>query len=623
MSGVFLGILLLGGLGLVLTGSGSYFQGNLASTTVAEAGDTSISISSFDRMARRQLSRQGLSPEQAYKAGILERLLDRQIARTLLYQHARNQGVRIADARLRQRIDSLLGPNTGADKSRQQALDRLLRAQGMSESTFIRMLRQDISNSLMRDILTKSTGMTPQPIATALAQWQAETRDLYAVKLPHSRIDDVQEPDEQELENYYRQIRDRFSIPERRNLTIALLKRERVAEQIDISDAKIRQYYEDNKSRYTDPEKRKITQAVFSDKEQAGMVARRATKHDITLEQATKDVTGSVDDYMGEQVFQRSGLNESITKPVFSAKIGETVGPVKSALGWHVINVKDSVDASTQPLNAVEADLRAKLKKERIGDELFKLSQELDERLIGGERLKSLAKNYNLELKDFDNVRRDGTMANGDKILPRLSDTDRQKILKKAFSLQETRFPSQVESYKNGYYTVRVNSIKEETHKSFETVRAWVREKWQSRQRRLKNLEKAKATLKKLENGELRLGAVARKNGQELLEFDTIMRNQPPEALPRNAVIRAFSMAEGEYGYVGDDHHVIFMKLSVINMPAAQDLDNKNLQQTHKQVTKQFGNELLSRYIDYLRSVYDVSINRDLLKRRYVNQDGS
>ena len=623
MSGVFLGILLLGGLGLVLTGSGSYFQGNLASTTVAEAGNTSISITAFDQQARRQLSRQGLSPSQAYKAGILERLLDAEIARTLLYQHARNQGVRIGDARLRQRIDSLLGPSTGADMTRQQALDRLLRAQGMSEDTFIRMLRQDISNSLMRDIITGSTSHTPRPIAAPLAQWQAETRDIFAVKLPHSRIDTIKEPDEKALKNYYQQIRDQFSIPERRDFTLALLKRERVAEQIEISDAQLRQYYKDNKSRYEVPEKRKITQAVFSNKQKAEMVARRATKHDISLEQATKDVTGSGQDYMGEQVFQRSGLNASITEPVFSAAIGETVGPVKSALGWHVINVKDTIAASTQSFASVKEELRKELKQERIGDELFSLSRELDERLIGGEKLETLAGDYNLVLRDFQRISRDGTTKEGETILSDLPKKSRQQILDKVFALEEAHFPSQVAAYKDGYFTVRLDRIRQKSYKDFEAVRATVREKWQTRQRRLKNLDQAKAALKKLKGGELRLGALARQNDRELLEFNDVRRNKPPEGLSRNAVIRAFEMEEGKYGYVGDDRHVIFMKLSAIDMPQADQLDNQRLQQVRNKATQRFRNEMLSRYIDHLRAQYDVSINRDLLKRRYANQGGS
>ena len=177
----------------------------------------------------------------------------------------------------------------------------------------------------------------------------------------------------------------------------------------------------------------------------------------------------------------------------------------------------------------------------------------------------------------------------------------------------------QVDSYADGYFTVRLDRIEPESHKPFKQVRDQVREKWKARQRRLNNLEKAKQTLKKLNSGELRLGKVARQNNRELLEFNNFKRKQAPQDLTRNAVIRAFKLNEGEYGYVSSDNAVIFMKLSAINMQAANALDEKKLEQARSTIQKQFQNELMSRYIDYLRDQYDVSINRDLLKRRYAN----
>ena len=90
-----LGILVLAGGGLVFTDVGGFFRGGTSSSDVVKIGRENVSINTFDRVARRTLSQLGITPQQAYKLGYLNEILNAEVRRRLLLRAADDENLRL------------------------------------------------------------------------------------------------------------------------------------------------------------------------------------------------------------------------------------------------------------------------------------------------------------------------------------------------------------------------------------------------------------------------------------------------------------------------------------------------------------------------------------------------
>lgn len=90
--------------------------------------------------------------------------------------------------------------------------------------------------------------------------------------------------------------------------------------------------------------------------EQFEIPERRRVRHAIM---ATPDETPR----FHSRTLNRGELAGTLEQLVFSANPGETVGPIKDPLGWHVVTVEAVEPASKRPLEAAEARLLAVAKR--------------------------------------------------------------------------------------------------------------------------------------------------------------------------------------------------------------------------------------------------------------------
>ncbi|HRC27332.1 MAG TPA: SurA N-terminal domain-containing protein, partial [Alphaproteobacteria bacterium] len=128
------GLLLLAAGGMVFMDVGGFFRRGVQSGDVARVGREGIGLSAFDRMLRAVLSQQGIGPQDAWRFGIVQQVLGMEIRETLVARAAADMGLRVSDAAVAARIAEFVKPMARDGATPQQALDRLLQMQGMSEA---------------------------------------------------------------------------------------------------------------------------------------------------------------------------------------------------------------------------------------------------------------------------------------------------------------------------------------------------------------------------------------------------------------------------------------------------------------------------------------------------------
>ena len=124
-------------------------------------------------------------------------------------------------------------------------------------------------------------------------------------------------------------------------------------QMIDIPESEIQQYYEEHKEDYREPEKRKIQYALFpvvptrADSEAVwqdamDLIKRIKEGEDFaSLAKTYSEDPGTRDKGGDLGFFGRGTMVKPFEDAVFSAKVGQIVGPVKTPYGLHIIKIEE------------------------------------------------------------------------------------------------------------------------------------------------------------------------------------------------------------------------------------------------------------------------------------------
>jgi len=141
---------------------------------------------------------------------------------------------------------------------------------------------------------------------------------------------------------------------------------ERVAGDAEASQEEVERFYEENKAaQFTTPEQRCARHILFSkDQKAKAEEVKGQLQNGADFAELAKEY--SQDPGSAENGGDIGCLGQGETVPnfeeaLFNAKEGEIVGPVETEFGYHVIQVTDIKQQSTQPLSEVEGQIKEQL----------------------------------------------------------------------------------------------------------------------------------------------------------------------------------------------------------------------------------------------------------------------
>ena len=140
----------------------------------------------------------------------------------------------------------------------------------------------------------------------------------------------------------------------------------RVAGDAEASQEEVEQFYEENKKlQFTTPEQRCARHILFNkDQREKAEEVKGQLQNGADFAERAKEF--SQDPAGAENGGDLGCLGKGETVPsfeeaVFNARQGEIVGPVESEFGYHLIEVTEIKEQSTQPLSEVETQIREQL----------------------------------------------------------------------------------------------------------------------------------------------------------------------------------------------------------------------------------------------------------------------
>lgn len=370
----------------VLWGIGEYFRGG-SDAPVATVNGQDITPRTFEQAYNQERQRLAqafggaVPPDMLEGLGLKRQVLDGLILREVLRQWAHQQGLRVSDAELAAVLRGVPAFQENGVFS-QARYEQLLSLQGQSPLSFEHEVRQD----LVLDQLQRGIALSALDVAAnleAFLRLRGQTRKVEVYTLPAAPRRAAIQPDEAQLQAYFKAHMQDFRRPERVRLEYIVLSMDELAARMKPSEEDIRQAYEDYLAREAQRERREarhilITPPADGDMEVARKQAETLRERLIAGEDfAALAKRYSQDPGSAEQggelgLVERGMMVEPFEKALFALKEGEISAPVQTDFGWHLIKLERIEKAKPKPLaevhEAMQRDAAQRMAEERFHD---------------------------------------------------------------------------------------------------------------------------------------------------------------------------------------------------------------------------------------------------------------
>ena len=371
--------------------------------TLVKTGDEQVSERDFSTGMERMLATaRQQNPEASYAsiARNAPELIDQLTDDAAVKSFARNSDLRISRKLIDAEIASL--PQTrGLDgKFSQDAYAQFLSQQRLTDAMVRRLFEGDLARRLMLGSVAANARI-PVGVATPYASMLLEQRRGELVFVETARFRAGLAPTAGDLQTYYAQNKQRYTVPEQRVLRIAQIGPDQVA-GVAPSESEIATYYKANSALYGGRETRVISQAVVPTKQAADAIVARA-RGGASFAAATAPAGFSADDVsVGPQTRAQfvTLAGEAVARAAFSTASGAVVGPIQSDLGWHVVRIDAIRGEAGRSLAEARGEIAAKLSGDKRKDALLDLVAKVEEAIEGGSSIVEAAAANRLTLTE-------------------------------------------------------------------------------------------------------------------------------------------------------------------------------------------------------------------------------
>ena len=590
---------------------------NAGSTAVITVGDTIVSPNEFRLAYDRQVAVVGrqigtrLTAEQARAFGIENQVYGQLIAGAALDEQARTMNLGLSDDRLAALIAEDPAFHDFNGRFDRGNFQRVLGSVGMSEEEYLKSRGQVAVRTQIVEAIADGFD-APDALITALARYEAETRDVNYLLLTPSIVDSVAEPTDSELAAWFEENKANYAAPEYREITYVKLQNEDIADPEAISEEAARADYETRKDRYTTAETRTVDQLVFADRAAADAAATALAEGTSFDELVTEQGRSAADVRLGS--FSQAAMpDQTLADAAFAVnEEGGTTPVVEGQFGPVILRVAEITPESSQSFEEVEAEIRQELALNQAAQVLLDVHDAYEDARAGGMTLSEAATQQKLDPMTIEAVDRSGRTPDGT-VLSDLPES--QQLLRDAFEAEQGVEVPPVNMEDGGFLWFEVVDVTPARDRTLDEVRDQVVADWTD----MKTLEAlgAKATEMKerLEKG-ADLATIAEELSVAVETKYSLNRGGADGVFGEAAVASAFSGPSGVVAVANDASgaNKILMEVTSVNDASSVTAQSVGAEQ-RAQVSQQIADDILDQMVARLQAQYGVSVNQELAER--------
>ena len=304
----------------------------------------------------------------------------------------------------------------------------------------------------------------------------------------------------------------------------------------------------------------------------------------------------------------REQLPGDLAGAVFQLSLDVPSDPVKSALGWHIIEVTAVEPGSVESFAEAKERLATELKREKAQDALVDLGEKLQDALGRGAMLTEAAGELNLPVRTWQMLDARGRDASGAVVegLP-------PQLIETAFDTAPQTESALIEADHDTYFIVRVDAVAPSAVRSFEEVRGQVLNAWRTRQRNDRAKQRADELAERIRGGG-ELPALAKAQGLKAQTTTPFTRTGvgAGDDVPRAVIASVFEAQPGEVLVVAIDDGFVVARVDPLLPPVA---DASADAAARNELNEALRGDLLAQYASGLRQRWSVEINPRVLEQ--------
>jgi peptidyl-prolyl cis-trans isomerase D len=316
-------------------------------------------------------------------------VLEQIISETLLLQVSHDMGLRASDAELRTAIMS--NPTFQRDgRFARDAYERMLQLQGLSQVQYEEGLRQRIVGSQLERALIASELVTEHELKETL-RLDRQQRRLSYLQVPKADFLSDEPIGDDQITAYYQANQERFQVPERVRLRYLVLDASTMDSGQTPDEDGLRAAYEADLERFRRNEQRAVrhilvalptdadTQTESDAKARIQAIRARILAGEDFGEVAreTSEDPGSAAQGGELGTFERGLMDPAFARAAFTLEQGALSEPVRSAFGYHLIEVTAIDEAEVRPFEEVRDELLAEATKRGAEGLFFEWAERL------------------------------------------------------------------------------------------------------------------------------------------------------------------------------------------------------------------------------------------------------
>ena len=568
VSKIFVWILL----GFLFVGLIGFGTGNLSGNvkTIGKIGDTDITVNEYVRALQSELRNtsqqfgQQLTLQQLQAFGIQQRVLSRLVTDKLLENEATKLSLSVDDNSVRDNIIALNAFKGPDGAFNQDAYNYALENAGYTSAEFEEEIRAETARNILSQSILSGNAINKIQ-SELLAAFLLEARSFNIQVLTADSLEFIAEnPTDAELQEFLDKNTEQYTVPESKMISYAVLEPEMLADSIPTDNGILQNIYIEKKSEYNKPEERTIDRLSFLTADEASSAISKIKTNDTDFDELWLE-RGLTEDDVAYGTFSKEKLANA-SEEIFSAKIGEVVGPVETDLGPVIFRVREIVAAESTSFDDAKNSLAkeyALSEAKKLVDEKIEESQNL---LAAGGTLEDLVSEVGFKIEKI--------LFNEETDMPVLKD---QTFYRSAQNTEIGEFPEIKELSNGGLFALRVDDVVAARTKNIEEVRSEL----ESAIEKQKIQSKLDQTAKDLLKNNWYKG--------EILRFNNKTRDTILPDMPENVITEIFNLEIGKGSVVSGDQKSYILRLKNVS---EADLSTDNAKLLISQIKNQINNSL-------------------------------
>jgi len=610
-----LGIIIVAFIGLVfaLWGVGDYLTGP-TEQFAAKVDDVQISQSEFDQGLARQRQKleevfKGEVPntplfEQRIKDGVLDQLITQRVLQKMVV----DEGYRVADQVLAQKIRSMEAFQE-AGVFAVDAYQERVQSQGMAVKEFENLFRNDLAVQQLQDAVMRSSVIGINEL-NILNRIQNQSREVNYLLFNDGQFTSGIDVSDEEVSDYFAANQNAYMHPEMVSVSYVELKASDLAKDIPVDEEAVKRLYDDYVTSVARKEQRKASHIlidVVADADQTTMAAKQAEADALITrikngesfaalaKQYSKD-PGSAAKGGDLGWISKGMMVPEFEKALFKLDKGAVSTVVKSSFGYHIIQLSDIKSAEVQSFAEKKSELEQQFQAQAIEDRFYEQSELMATTAYENDQsLQEVSNTLGVEISTstvFSRHHGEGIASN-------------EKVRKAAFDsavLSEGRNSDIIELDRNHALVFRIDTHTEAKPKALQDVEKQIKAVLKTQKANKKSKSAALSALAKLENGEaidsqsvkgsamlMKLGAIKRDNQTA---DPTVVRDAflMPKPVNTKSVYKVVELATGS----------AIIELSAVNLPA--EASNEQLQVLVQQYQNEQATRDMTAVLEHLKS---------------------